>query len=1067
MIDIEIQTYWNVETLYYVFNGVASIMAGAGFAGLMKMIFYFAIAIGIFAYAGNRQLEMAKWFVQALIFTTILNLPIARVGLTDKTGLEPPRTVDNVPFTLAITAQTVNLATGWLTTTYESVFGVPEDLGLAKGDLAFGHRILKRVNQAIIRDAGLRSDLMQFLKECTLYDVKDGEITPDQVIGATDTWNTIFDHTSPARYSTYNTLTPTPVTEPCTWVAGVLKGRVDAAVVDAQTFYGKQSFTRADSDALATSMFVGTVGTSYNWILGSSATASDAMKQAMFNNMWRDAGAELPAMMGDTARIQELQNMAGAAQAARQADGSNATISALAQETLPHMRNWLEAIIFSLFPVMVVLVVCTSTNGARNVIGGYMMSIAWVELWPIMFAVINHLSLLHLQHKAKALALAAGVPFQLSDAFDATLGDEQAAIGYLVILVPFLSAAIIKMGAGGFMSVADKMVSGFSSAGNSVGTSLANGNQSLGQAGIDTASVNTTSMSKYDSNIGLSGGGATIGYGNGSVATVASNGAIAMQQLQNRLLTSMSLDTRSGSDRSQEAHETDITSKGTQLSTRHSDAASLTSATGHDSQRGSYQNSGVTAGYSRTGSESGTHSTGQGLNRSLRDASNFNMAAGAVDTGSMSLGVGRAGGGGMVPAGPQAGGAGAPGPAGPGAGPTAAAPTIEGEKRIVDAMKKTGASQSEIANAVKNYRGGATETVFRNITDDFGNQVRVPVGQQKPGTAPAGAPSAASKVGAAINAGLGFQSSKQYSASHARDRSDATQHSFDERANVSRSYGINAQRGVQDGSGQQSSQGDRQSKDAALTAVDDRSSVRDVSDRREVGVGSRSSYSQSESLSIHRDLMADPNLLEKVAQRNGMTAARFMGQEEGRMMAMVRDYVAEKGMVAGATKLNPTALDGTKLPTTRRELDQLSEDERNDLPDNIRSKHRRNVSATGFQGTTPVATNTSMPALATAAEQEVKTQLDPAAQGSIQQRAGSLDENAAAWASRDKKVGEGRANPLAVVEDIEIRDVADTGKKVWDKLTGGDGTADGEKLNDNKKRETGTQVQIGNLGGRK
>ncbi len=32
-------------------------------------------------------------------------------------------------------------------------------------------------------------------------------------------------------------------------------------------------------------MFVSTVGTSYDWILNNSSNASDAMKQAMFNNI--------------------------------------------------------------------------------------------------------------------------------------------------------------------------------------------------------------------------------------------------------------------------------------------------------------------------------------------------------------------------------------------------------------------------------------------------------------------------------------------------------------------------------------------------------------------------------------------------------------------------------------------------------------------------------------------------------------------------------------------------------------------------------------------------------------
>jgi conjugal transfer mating pair stabilization protein TraG len=41
-------------------------------------------------------------------------------------------------------------------------------------------------------------------------------------------------------------------------------------------------------------------------------------------------------------------------------------------------------------------------------------------------------------------------------------------------------------------------------------------------------------------------------------------------------------------------------------------------------------------------------------------------------------------------------------------------------------------------------------------------------------------------------------------------------------------------------------------------------------------------------------------------------------------------------------------------------------------------------------------------------------------------------------------------------------DRKDTGSKIWDKLTGGDGMADGEKLNENKKRETTSDVQINN-----
>lgn len=45
---------------------------------------------------------------------------------------------------------------------------------------------------------------------------------------------------------------------------------------------------------------------------------------------------------------------------------------------------------------------------------------------------------------------------------------------------------------------------------------------------------------------------------------------------------------------------------------------------------------------------------------------------------------------------------------------------------------------------------------------------------------------------------------------------------------------------------------------------------------------------------VRRAMLDDPDLLAKVAARNGMTPARFMGQEEGRIMQMVRAYLAER-----------------------------------------------------------------------------------------------------------------------------------------------------------------------------
>lgn len=1005
MLDVAITTYWNVETLFYVFNAVSALMAGAGFSGLLKMVFLFAIGIGMFAYLGGKQLEMATWFIHALVFVTILNLPIARVTLTDKTGIQPPRVVANVPFAMAVVGQTVNMTFGFITEQYETAFGVPEQLGLAQGDVGFGHRILKQVNQTEIQDPGLRADLLQFFKECTLYDIKDGEITPQQLIVDTDVWNTLFTHTSPARFVTYDTLTSTPTTDTCQNVALKLKEKVDLAVVAAQTFYGKQFFPLAQSNALATNMFVGAIGTSYDWVLQSAQNASSAMRQSMFNNMWRQAGTSLPAMLNDPAQVAEVSALAGEAQAAAQANGSNSVLSLLAQETLPHMRNWLEAILYAMFPVIVILMVVMTTEGAKRVLGGYMMSLAWIGLWPVLFAVINHLSLMYLKHKANTLALAAGIPFQLSDVFSATLINEQAQIGYMVVLVPFIAAAIIRMGQGGFLSVADRAITGFSSVGAAAGAAWAAGNVSMGQVGLDTRAANTTSMHKMDYNVGMEGGGASVGTSSGGVARLSSNGTAAMAQMHNRFVTSMATDNRFDAQRTQEAHTTSIAGTGTAISGRHSEATSLTHVTGHENTKGTVQSKGADVSESNQKTYGGSTEKGQSLRTSDQDASSFNTMTDARSSVAMGLRLGTGGiGSSSVSGGSK--------------------PNPKSEKRISDSMKQGGASQEAVDKAINNYR------TSKDSTSGKATPVNLPVG-----------------------ANLGFDSTKTYDASHGRRKSHDQTHTMDESARLNTSFQESVSHTVRGSNGEQSAQNNRDVRDAAHSNVDEHSVVTDAVKRTDSGVGERVSRGENTAFSIRHDMMNDPDFMQQVARRNGMSAMRFYNQSSETIIRQTEEFATEKGIVAAASTLNNTTYSGQSIPTTKSELHQKAEHDQTQIHNDIGKKHKKKIAQTGFAKSSAIQVNTDLSGLASDARSAVENNLDSKNKSSIPARSTAFDENVQAWASHDKKIGEGRANPLAVVEDMVGREIKDTGKKIWDKLTGGDGTTDGEKLNDNKKRE--------------
>lgn len=534
-VDYTIETYWNVETLYTVLNAVSALMGSGDYSALLKLMFMVGIAAGLFIYMGNKQLEFAKWIISSLAIVTLLNLPIARITLVDKANLEPPKVVSNVPWMMATAAYLSNIVSNFMTVSYENMVLVPDELGLVKGDLAFGHSVLKNVNQASISDPNLKADLMQFFKECTLYDIQDGVVPAKQLVTGTDTWNLIFDNTNPARFVTYDVMSGQPKTDTCTNVAAILKTKVNNGINAAMARYGRQLFPRANSDALAQQMFANAVGASNDYLIKQTASASDSMKQAMFNNIWREAGSEIPVLLNDPARAAQVTALAGAAQAAVKAQGSQNVIALLARDSLPHIRNWIEAILYAVFPFVIILIIISSTENAKKIIIGYFMSFAWIGLWPVMFAIINSLSLMLLQKKIAALNLATlqGIPFQLTNTIDATIIDEQALVGWMVVLVPFLSGALIKLGQMGMTGMADKMFASYGSAGGAVGGDLSSGNLTMGERSIDNVNARNVNSDKYDASSSMMSGAFTLGGSNGTSYTQTPDGTMAYQVMQN------------------------------------------------------------------------------------------------------------------------------------------------------------------------------------------------------------------------------------------------------------------------------------------------------------------------------------------------------------------------------------------------------------------------------------------------------------------------------------------------------------------------------------------------------
>lgn len=982
--DFEIQTYWNVDTLYYVFNAVASLMQGAGWSGLIKFTFLVSLVIMLWGYLG-RTYELAMWFLQAFLFVTILNLPVAKVVFSDKTGLEPPRSVSHVPFALAFIGEASTLTFSYLTEAYETTFGVPDGLGIEKGDVAFGHRILRQVNTAVVRDPALRADLMQFFKECTKYDILDGAITPDQIVNATDTWSTIFGNTSPARFVTYNVMSNKPVTDTCTNVAALLNTRVTTAVTDAQAFYGRQAFPQASSDALAQQMFMNSVSTSYSWLLESSQGASDAMKQAMFNNLWRDAGTSIARAHNDPAAIGDTNALIAEAEAARQANGSNSVLSLLGQETIPHMRNWIEAILYGLFPVVFLTMIIVPQERAKTVLGAYFMALVWIGLWPLLFAIINQLSLLLLQSKLAALKLSAGVPFQLSGVLDSTIVDEQAMVGYMVVLVPFIAGAIVKLGSGEIIGLADRMISGFSSAGSRAGAALASGNLSMGQAGIDTASVNTTSMQKYDSNQLMNSGTMSTQLSNGSTMQVSSNGRVAYQQFASHWLTQLREEDARNAGTSSETFSGTTSSAGWSSSARSGSSIGSNESFAHATERGMSQGISQEASTMTSGGTSSRSSHDESLGSTNQRTSGFGSSIQAQDSVSLNAGVGgnlgiNASTGSATNTGGRSG------------------PSARDQQRVTNAMRQGGASEQQVGDALKNM--GATNDPAR---------------------------SSGISGGAHIQGGAALTGVRNYSADQTLSRSAQQDHRVGDSVASGSETSQTGSTGTRNTTGEQSSQSDRHDRGATRSNFSESAFQRDHGVHSDAGSRRSASVSDSTRHAIERNLADDPDFMMRVAQRNGIRPTRLWQMSDDKLLAMSAEYLDWQAM---AQNVSAGAGSGGSLEAPKFSQSSGSSPHSSATSQGSGGDFESRVSATGFGSTDSVQPNMSAPTEISSAQSGIDALRNPASSRSLENRAKRFDEDVHTYASPDRVLGEGRVTQTEVNAASENNDVNDEVRRI-------------------------------------
>ncbi len=205
----EIYAYGDNDSLYGIFNAIAAITRSDSYLGAIAIVVVCGFITAAIAYAlAPERLVGWKWLGSVVLVYSILLVPKVTVGIVDKLGTQPVQVVGNVPFGAAIFGHLTSVVGNTLTDVFETAFQVlpgpgqlSADLSYQKHGLLFGNSLIKRSREATFPDPNFRTDLVNFIANCTMYDLADGTLDPAVFARSTNLWGDMA-NPNPARFST-------------------------------------------------------------------------------------------------------------------------------------------------------------------------------------------------------------------------------------------------------------------------------------------------------------------------------------------------------------------------------------------------------------------------------------------------------------------------------------------------------------------------------------------------------------------------------------------------------------------------------------------------------------------------------------------------------------------------------------------------------------------------------------------------------------------------------------------------------------------------------------------------
>ncbi|AHM76624.1 conjugal transfer mating-pair stabilization protein TraG [Yersinia hibernica] len=503
---------WFQDTL----NGVAAFFNSSAGDALLTMATAVSVIVGAATYIRTRNImDLAKW---AGFFVLVMSVLIGDKRSVQIVDLSEPAAiyqVDNVPTGLAAPASLITRIGAGMAQTYDFIFARPDALTYSKTGMLFGAQLAAGSTDFRFSEPEIQRMFSDYVHNCVVGDIMlNNKYSIGDLMNASDPYALIFSKPSPLRglydknrsFLTCEQAT-TKINTDSSDISGANPSPFLQQILNRVHGFTNQVF--GQTNGAGTALFTEMLGDSYRYFHGTSLTSTEIIRKNVVMNGLRSGLESFAAESGDTAGLVNTSTQTSMAKMRL----SQATSASIAANTLPVMHSVLLGMTLALFPILVVLAMISSLSW--TIIKGYVYTIAYLQMWPILFSILNHAMNFYLQGKLN------GTPVTLAtfDQVQNTYSDIGTTAGWLALSIPFIAWGMVK-GLGQVVS----------QAGNYLGQTMQSASTQSSSQAVDgnwhfnNMSTGNVQGNKWDTNYGHREGQMTTQTDSGATRTLTPSG---------------------------------------------------------------------------------------------------------------------------------------------------------------------------------------------------------------------------------------------------------------------------------------------------------------------------------------------------------------------------------------------------------------------------------------------------------------------------------------------------------------------------------------------------------------